>query len=57
LGEDSTDAMDFRQTVAGWFAQDEMIPSTMLSGHVAATRERAQASESEDLIAAQDTTY
>jgi hypothetical protein len=29
----------------------------MLSGHVAATRARAQASESEYLIAAQDTTY
>lgn len=34
-----------------------MHPSTMLSGHVAATRARAQASESEYLIAAQDTTY
>lgn len=34
-----------------------MNDSTMLSGHVAATRERAQASESEYLIAAQDTTY
>jgi hypothetical protein len=47
----------FRQTVAGLFARDEMNTSTMLSGHVAATRERAQASESEYLIAAQDTTY
>jgi hypothetical protein len=47
----------FRQTVAGLFARDEMNDSTMLSGHVAATRERAQASESEYLIAAQDTTY
>lgn len=34
-----------------------MNDSTMLSGHVAATRARAQASESEYLIAAQDTTY
>ncbi|MEO1148871.1 MAG: IS4 family transposase [Cyanobacteria bacterium J06638_22] len=34
-----------------------MNGSTMLSGHVAATRERVQASESEYLIAAQDTTY
>ncbi len=47
----------FRQTVAGLFARDEMNDSTMLSGHVAATRERAQTSESEYLIAAQDTTY
>ncbi|RZM76653.1 IS4 family transposase [Leptolyngbya iicbica] len=47
----------FRQTVAGLFAKDEMNSSTMLSGHVAATRARAQASESEYLIAAQDTTY
>jgi len=47
----------FRQTVAGLFAKDKMSDSTMLSGHVAATRERAQASESEYLIAAQDTTY
>jgi hypothetical protein len=47
----------FRQTVAGLFARDEMNDSTMLSGHIAATRERAQASESEYLIAAQDTTY
>lgn len=34
-----------------------MTHSTMLSGHIAATRERAQASDSEYLIAAQDTTY
>ena len=34
-----------------------MNDSTMLSGHIAATRERAQASDSEYLIAAQDTTY
>lgn len=47
----------FRQTVAGLFSRDEMKPSTMLSGHVAATRARAQASDSEYLIAAQDTTY
>jgi hypothetical protein len=47
----------FRQTVAGLFNRDEMTHSTMLSGHIAATRERAQASESEYLIAAQDTTY
>ena len=47
----------FRQTVAGLFARDEMNDSTMLSGHIAATRERAQASDSEYLIAAQDTTY
>lgn len=47
----------FRQTIAGLFVRDEMKCSTMLSGHVAATRARAQASESEYLIAAQDTTY
>ena len=47
----------FRQTVAGLFARDEMNASTMLSGHVAATRARVQASASEYLIAAQDTTY
>jgi hypothetical protein len=47
----------FRQTVAGLFARDEMNASTLLSGHIAATRARAQASESEYLIAAQDTTY
>lgn len=47
----------FRQTIAGLFAREEMSSSTLLSGHVAATRERAQASDSEYLIAAQDTTY
>lgn len=34
-----------------------MKHSTMLSGHLAATRARVQASDSEYLIAAQDTTY
>jgi hypothetical protein len=47
----------FRQTVAGLFARDEMKHSTMLSGHVAATQARVQASNSQYLIAAQDTTY
>ncbi len=47
----------FRQTIAGLFARVEMSSSTLLSGHVAATRARAQASDSEYLIAAQDTTY
>lgn len=47
----------FRQTVAGLFARDDMTSSTMLSGHVAQTQARAQASDSEYLIAAQDTTY
>ncbi len=47
----------FRQTVAGLFARDDMNSSTMLSGHVAETHARAQASDSEYLIAAQDTTY
>jgi len=46
----------FRQTVAGLFSRDEMNDSTTLSGHVAATRARAQASDREYLIAAQDTT-
>ena len=47
----------FRQTVAGLFARDDMNSSTMLSGHIAQTQTRAQASDSEYLIAAQDTTY
>ena len=47
----------FRQTVAGLFAREEMTSETMLSGHLAATKERAAASESDYLIAAQDTTY
>ncbi len=47
----------FRQTVAGLFARDDMTSATMLSGHVSATLDRAHASESEYLIAAQDTTY
>ena len=47
----------FRQTVAGLFARDDMNSSTMLSGHIAQTQSRAQASGSEYLIATQDTTY
>ncbi|NEO34551.1 MAG: IS4 family transposase [Symploca sp. SIO3C6] len=47
----------FRQTVAGLFAREDMTSSTMLSGHVAQTQARVQASESEYVIAAQDTTY
>jgi hypothetical protein len=47
----------FRQTVAGLFARKDMNNSTMLSGHVASTQARAQARDSEYLIAAQDTTY
>jgi hypothetical protein len=47
----------FRQTIAGLFARDEMSDSILLSGHVAATRARAEASDSGYLIAAQDTTY
>jgi hypothetical protein len=47
----------FRQTVAGLFARKDMNSATMLSGHVASTQARVQASESEYLIAAQDTTY
>lgn len=34
-----------------------MTSQTMLSGHIAATRERAEAAEGDYLIAAQDTTY
>ncbi|MGK7891831.1 MAG: IS4 family transposase [Leptolyngbyaceae cyanobacterium] len=47
----------FRQTVAGLFARKDMTSATMLSGHLATTRARAQASDSDYLIAAQDTTY
>jgi len=47
----------FRQTIAALFGREEMTSGTVLSGHIAATRERAEASESEYLIAAQDTTY
>lgn len=34
-----------------------MTSATLLSGHIAATGDRAAASESEYLIAAQDTTF
>lgn len=47
----------FRQTVAGLFGRDDMTSSTMLSGHLSETLARAQANDSDYLIAAQDTTY
>lgn len=47
----------FRQTIAGLFGRDDMNRSIMLSGHLVQTLARAQASECEYLIAAQDTTY
>ena len=47
----------FRQTVAALFASETMTSETMLSGHIAATVARAKASDSDYLIAAQDTTY
>jgi hypothetical protein len=47
----------FRQTVAGIFAHQKMNEAVMLSGHIKATMERAEATEGEYLIAAQDTTY
>jgi hypothetical protein len=47
----------FRQTVAGIFSNTSMTPDTMLEGHIANTLARAEASECDYLIAAQDTTY
>jgi len=47
----------FRQTVAGIFARQEMDSNQMLSGHLQSTLSRVEASESEYIIAAQDTTY
>ncbi len=47
----------FRQTIAGLFAHQTMNESVMLEGHLQATLQRAQASEGEYLVAAQDTTY
>lgn len=47
----------FRQTVAGIFAHPEMNQEIMLSGHIQATMERAEATVGEYVIAAQDTTY
>lgn len=47
----------FRQTVASIFAHQEMDSNQMLSGHLQSTLARVEASESEYIIAAQDTTY
>ena len=47
----------FRQTVAGIFSNASMTPDTMLEGHIANTLARAEVSEGDYLIAAQDTTY
>lgn len=47
----------FRQTVAGIFSKPKMNEKVMLSGHVLETKERAKASESKYLIAAQDTCF
>jgi hypothetical protein len=47
----------FRQTVASIFARQDMDPKQMLSGHLQRTLARVAASESEYIIAVQDTTY
>ncbi|NJO73940.1 MAG: IS4 family transposase [Leptolyngbyaceae cyanobacterium RM1_406_9] len=47
----------FRQTFAGIFARQEMDANQMLSGHLQSTLSGVEASESEYIIAAQDTTY
>ncbi len=47
----------FRQTVAGIFRHKKMNEQVMLAGHVEETLRRAERSEGEYLIAAQDTTY
>lgn len=47
----------FRQTVASIFSHNEMNEEVMLSGHISESINRAEASEGEYLIAAQDTTY
>lgn len=47
----------FRQTVASIFARQDMEPNQMLSGHRQSTLARVDASESDYIIAAQDTTY
>ena len=47
----------FRQTVASIFARQDMTPNQMLSGHLRSTLARVEASESEYIVAAQDTTY
>jgi hypothetical protein len=47
----------FRQTVAGIFSDARMNEQVMLSSHRIATAERAKATESEYLIAFQDTTF
>jgi len=45
----------FRQTVASIFARQDMEPNQMLSGHRQSTLARVDASESDYIIAAQDT--
>jgi len=47
----------FRQTVAGIFSDARMNEQVMLSSHVIATAERAEATEGGYLIACQDTTF
>lgn len=47
----------FRQTVAGIFSHPKMDTSLMISGHLESTLNRINVSDSEYLIAAQDTTY
>lgn len=47
----------FRQTVASIFCHQKMNDKVMLSGHISETLARAEASEGEYIIAAQDTTY
>ncbi|CAA9218112.1 MAG: hypothetical protein AVDCRST_MAG56-284 [uncultured Cytophagales bacterium] len=46
----------FRQAVAGIFSKAKMNTDKMLEGHVKATVERCQSSDTEVIIAAQDTT-
>ena len=47
----------FRQTIADTFSNAKMDETIMLSGHLAQTLKRCQASEGEYLIVAQDTTF
>lgn len=47
----------FRQTIASIFSRAEMTSEIMLEGHLVNTLERAELSERDYLIAAQDTTY
>lgn len=47
----------FRQTVASIFSKEKMTTSQMLEGHLNATVDRCQSSDSSYIVVAQDTTY